>query len=254
MNKPEVYTVTLTFGDQGEHHPGMKKEGKMAPCGFSLEDLEKAADWFEEQGIKTTIFDLKPEHLSIKAESAYILVAWRGLTAICDPDALFQEQYSLKKDTKAFMYGRVVNKRARHNLVFGDRSQVADHTQKQGTVISFEDVPITKQLRAGLSGILGDKTLGLVAEGNYYYDRDCGIGLHGDRARRKVIGVRLGSSMRLCFIWYYRNKPVSDRMEIELGDSDIYFLSEKAVGTDWKSSSIYTLRHAAGFTDKYLPI
>lgn len=26
----------------------------------------------------------------------------------------------------------------------------------------------------------------------------------------------------------------------------MYVMSEKAVGTDWKRSSIYTLRHAAG--------
>jgi len=31
-----------------------------------------------------------------------------------------------------------------------------------------------------------------------------------------------------------------------LDDGDVYFMSEKAVGYDWKHSSIYSLRHAAG--------
>jgi DNA-directed RNA polymerase I, II, and III subunit RPABC2 len=34
-----------------------------------------------------------------------------------------------------------------------------------------------------------------------------------------------------------------------LDDGDMYFMSEKAVGTDWESSSKITLRHAAGGCD-----
>ena len=35
-------------------------------------------------------------------------------------------------------------------------------------------------------------------------------------------------------------------IELNLNHGDIYIMSEKAVGYDWKMSSIYTLRHAAG--------
>jgi hypothetical protein len=35
-------------------------------------------------------------------------------------------------------------------------------------------------------------------------------------------------------------------MELPLEDGDMYVMSEKAVGTDWKSSSLLTLRHATG--------
>ena len=34
-------------------------------------------------------------------------------------------------------------------------------------------------------------------------------------------------------------------------DGDMYIMEEKAVGNDWKKSSIFTLRHAAG-AEKYL--
>jgi 2-hydroxy-3-keto-5-methylthiopentenyl-1-phosphate phosphatase len=37
----------------------------------------------------------------------------------------------------------------------------------------------------------------------------------------------------------------------DLNDGDIYFMSQKAVGTDWKRKIIPTLRHAAG-AKKYL--
>ncbi len=43
---------------------------------------------------------------------------------------------------KAFMYGRVVNKHARHNLCFDDVSQKSDFENGKGSVINFEILPI----------------------------------------------------------------------------------------------------------------
>ena len=40
--------------------------------------------------------------------------------------------------------------------------------------------------------------------------------------------------------------PIGKRAEIMLEHGDMYVMSEKAVGTDWKNPSIPTLRHAAG--------
>jgi hypothetical protein len=43
-----------------------------------------------------------------------------------------------------------------------------------------------------------------------------------------------------------RGKPVGRRAIVELGDRDLYVMSEKAVGTDWKKKIVPTLRHATG--------
>jgi len=95
----------------------------------------------------------------------------------------------------------------------------------------------------------------LFAEGNYYYDiNKCGIGYHGDTERKIVIGIRLGASMPLCFKWFTKGEPInadSHKIQIILNDGDIYLMSEKAVGYDWKKKNKVTLRHAAG-CDKYL--
>jgi hypothetical protein len=56
--------------------------------------------------------------------------------------------------------------------------------------------------------------------------------------------------MPLCFAWYHRFQQVGDTYRYELNGGDIYMMSEKAVGHDWRKSSQYTLRHAAG-CDKY---
>ena len=94
----------------------------------------------------------------------------------------------------------------------------------------------------------GKKGENLKGEGNYYYSIDnCGIGFHGDTERRKVIAVRLGTnSTPLHYQWYKNNETVGEQIIINVDGGDMYIMSEKAVGTDWKKKSIYTLRHATG--------
>lgn len=95
--------------------------------------------------------------------------------------------------------------------------------------------------------ILGEIANDLVVEGNYYYDiKKCGIGYHGDSERSKVVGVRLGATIPICYQWYIRHKPVGENMRFDLNHGDLYIMSEKAVGNDWKRSTFHTLRHAAG--------
>jgi hypothetical protein len=83
-----------------------------------------------------------------------------------------------------------------------------------------------------------------------------GIGRHGDSERRKVVALRIGSSLPIHYQWYKDHTPIGSNMRIELNGGDMYVMSEKAVGTDWKESSKYTLRHATGcekFTRVQMP-
>ncbi len=160
---------------------------------------------------------------------------------------LFQEQAALNVDKKAFMYGRVVNKHARWNLCFDDIGHEPEYEHGKGRVVEYKTIPLTKYLKEALPRYFGTKAEGLKCEGNYYYDiTKCGIGFHGDSERRKVIGVRLGASLDLHFQWYVEGSPMGDRILIPLHGGDLYVLSEKAVGTDWKLKKIPTLRHATG--------
>ena len=152
------------------------------------------------------------------------------------------------------MYGRVVNKHARHNLCFGEAHQAPNYEEGMGTVYAFDEVPLLKKIRCGLGEISGEKGTNLQAEGNYYYDvKSCGIGWHGDSERLKVVGVRLGATIPLVYCWFYKNKnitPVINNRRLKLEHGDIYVMCQKATGDDWKKGNSYTLRHAAG-ADKY---
>ncbi len=239
-------TYTITFGDQAENHVGMQKLGALASSGFSKEDLTHFKEAYEAAGNVCKIVDL---HSAVEGTpEAYILIVRGGVP---EADALMAEQAALPKDTKALMYGRVVNKHARHNLCFADEAQEPDYTAGKGRIVAFETQPLLSAMRTALQELTGRP---LVGEGNYYYDvAKCGIGFHGDTERRIVIGARLGASMPLHYQWFKEGSPVGPRIELMLGHGDLYFMSAKAVGFDWKSRKPYTLRHAAG-AKKFLTI
>lgn len=131
-----------------------------------------------------------------------------------------------------------------------------DYENKKGTVIAYKNVPLLNKIRKQLSDFVGDKARHLICEGKRYFDlKKCGIGWHGDAERRKVIAFRLGKTMNLQYNWFCKSKSVGKTCILELNHGDMYIMSEKAVGTDWRSSNKYTLRHSAGVSgSKYLEL
>ena len=259
-------TFTLTFGDVAENHARMVKHGTMADRGFTREELIQVKRWCKSKGAVTRLIKLHnylPPNISPeikKANKAWVLIIKKGVNIILDDNNgannLYDEQNALQKDKKALMYGRVVSKHARHNLCFGDHAIAANYEVGQGTVVAFDSVPLTKRIRETLGTIIPTMNE-LQLEGNYYYDvTTCGIGWHGDSERFKVVGTRLGATIPLVYCWFHDSKPITPVInddDMRLDHGDMYIMSEKAVGTDWKKKNSYTLRHAAG-AKKYIEL
>lgn len=246
-------TFTITFGDQAENHAGMQIIGKLLPNGLSNERLLQIKQYFDLNDYETELINLN--NIGYK-DNVYVLIVKHGIEKLTKNEFtsndFFNEQDKLEKDTKALMYGRVVNKTARHNLCFGLVEQIPNYNEGKGRIVKFENVPILNKVRKSLCDIINLEYDSLMAEGNYYYDiKKCGIGYHGDTERRLVIGARLGASLPLQYQWFFKGKPVGDPIRLNLNHGDIYFMSEKAVGYDWKTRNQYTLRHAAG-AEKFL--
>jgi hypothetical protein len=175
-------TITLTFGDCAENHKGMQILGTKSEITYSYNDLEiMAAD-----------FGLEFVDLSYENHKACVVIA---RNYVKPRDELLQEMLELDWDKKYFdtRRNRVLNKLARWNLCFDDKSQEPNYEDKEGRIIAYEDVPILSELRKKI--IETFNVPNLVVEGNYYYDKNCGIGYHGDGERNMVIGVRLGDTM-----------------------------------------------------------
>lgn len=255
-------SFSLTFGDVAENHKGMQKIGQLSDSGFNLNDLNLIKNSFESKGCKCEIINLHwlldDEIIQIN-NPAYILIIKNAVNKLLDTEngkkLLFEEQDSLEKDTKAFMYGRVVNKHARHNLCFSEEHQEPIYEEGKGRVYAFNEVPLLNKITGKLGEYIGEKGFNLQAEGNYYYDiNKCGIGFHGDTERKKVVAIRLGATIPLCYTWFHNNEKISEIVNINnIEHGDMYIMSEKATGFDWKSKTKYTLRHAAG-CEKYIKI
>jgi alkylated DNA repair dioxygenase AlkB len=242
---------SVTFCDAAENGVGMEQIGNKRNTGFTKEELLGAKAEFEAKGCICELVELHQDFDEV--EEAYILIIRDGVKAFgVDKDDLINEQKTLEYDTKALMRGIVKNKRARHNICFSDYSQEPDYPAGKGRIINFKDVKFLNQIRKNLSSFIGANATNLQAEGNHYYDmKKCYIGYHGDAERRLVIAIRLGESHPLLFQWHHRGKKVGKKIRLNLDHGDMYIMSDKAVGTDWKRPSIYTLRHAAG-CEKYL--
>lgn len=244
-------TTTITFSECVENHAGMMKHGICAPEGLSKDHLKKIQQSVNGSCV-TELVDLDVDGKG----NASILIL-RALFSSLSPSVIV-EQSTLERDFRVFMRGSVKDKVARSNLCFSDHAQSADYEAKQGTVYSFADLPELSKVRFVVNNLMriaiGENKeaasfLPLKAEGNYYNGEQY-IGYHGDSERRFVVGCRFGATMPLCFRWFMRNKTVGPEQRILLNDGDVYIMSDKATGHDWKCSSRLTLRHCAGHSER----
>lgn len=255
-------TISLTFGDWGENHVGMEKVGELVNegGGFSIDDLTHYKSILEGIGCECTIYNLKDNLISVDhhtlttIDDTYVLVVRDGLKNILEINNsslndLYSEMNSFEWDRKYFDTRRqkVLNKHARANVCFGDESVEPDYENKKGRVVGYDSVQSLRFVKENLYTMLGEKCDNLICEGNRYFDlKKCGIGYHEDAERRKVVAFRLGESMNLHFNWFYNSISQGETLKLRLNNGDMYMMSEKAVGNDWKKRSLYTLRHSAG--------
>lgn len=249
--------MTMTFSECVENQIVMEQIGDKCDSGFSYEDLLLAKKHFEKMGCECELRclnDLIDEDESVK--KAYVLVIRNGVNKIYENEKcekkredLYNELKELKWDDKYWdtRRSRVLNKNARVNMCVSSFSQEADYEAKKGTVYNFKDLNLLNIIRKNLNN-MGEAFQNMNAEGNWYYNLvNCGIGFHGDVERKKVLGVRLGmKSMNLCFKWFQKSKSFGNMFEVVLNPGDMYIMSDKAVGCDWKKRSKKSLRHCCG--------
>merc|ERR1712136_406820 len=96
------------------------------------------------------------------------------------------------------------------------------------------------------AGRLGPEVQGLNAEGNLYFEDASGIGFHGGGERKIVVCVSLGSPSVLRYHWRLPNSSehTFEPVDITVHHGDIYIMSEKAMGFDWRSRSRVRVVHA----------
>jgi hypothetical protein len=273
--------VTYTWCECGENHHGNQQIGQIADPGqgFMRADLVAAKTFAEENyNCDTEMFNLKKvglindagEPLIIKnkineivdVNSAHFLIIRGFIPAILNKykfsmNDLMKEVMGQKWDNKYWDTRRqkVLNKHARENNVVSGKAQTANYAEGKGTIHAFENMTIMDILKKEFMKI-GEKFNFACAEGNKYMDggkKKNGIGWHGDSERRRVLSMRLGlnPSMPFYYRWKYKHKEIGQIMKWDINAGDVMVMSEWAVGTEWKKSSLVTLVHATG-ANKYV--
>ena len=244
----------LTLGEQSEIHVGCPIYGNgLAKQGFTVDELKEIAKQFESASRLVILSDLLPENLRPSNESAVLHIKG-GIDALMGKvghaDAMLSEQKATKYDEWYFDRRRQkkLHKVARHNAVFGDAHVSPSEDYEQSTIIGYGEVPLFAAFRAQLPKALGEKANALQSEGNHYYNDKAGIGFHGDSERKIVVCASLGSPTTLRFYW---RAPGSSDVGSKVTDftvehGDVYIMSEKATGHDWRLRSRHRLVHGAG--------
>lgn len=244
----------ITFGEVALLHVGGAEYGAVRDEGFTVDELRAIHEALPDESEIVMVSDALPADLRDANEAAVLVIRGGAEYLGVDPDKLLSEQDRIAYDQKYWDARRrkTLNKQARYNTVFGDQGQAHSDDYKTPTIQAFTSVPLLSEVRDSLSEVLGDKASGLNAEGNYYYQPSSGIGFHGDAERKIVICLSLGGASTLRYHWRLpgSSEHTMDSVDLEVGHGDIYVMSEKATGHDWRKRSNVRVVHAAG-SNKY---
>ena len=281
--------MSLTCAPGGENHAGMEIIGRMPVKGegFKATDMEGLGPYFQNLGFDSSVLNLnnlsgQNTIMGLGSDDQARVLLLRRWVQVMFEDTTVQDIYKeLIADTWDAEYldknkyrieivdgvetkvrGKRMNKRARTNLCYvADREQEPDVWKGKGRIVDLKKKTalnlavdrLRSMIEAGLIEI-GSKTKVEinVVEGNRYYNlKTTGIGFHGDTERVVVICISIGcDNYPMRWQWFKDGMPLGNPIDITLNCGDVYIMSEKAVGADWKLRSIYTLRHAAG-ANKY---
>jgi hypothetical protein len=244
-------TISIVIGDHPLQNTSKNEWvvpiSKDSPPGLSrnecLQIYEKFKGIFNTQFIDLSLPD------KTETKEACIVLFTGDLTSLlgADLNKLYEEHVVLDFDKKKKMYGRVVNKITRYNLCYGPESQEPNYEEGKPRVVSYDQVPILKNVLDVLPTTFGDKFKNLNSESILYFDTEkCGLGFHGDSERKRVNVIRLGSPFTLHFQWYQSGKKIGEQISFILPGNCFYIMSEKATGQDWKKYGRLTIRHATG--------
>lgn len=244
------HRYAITFGEVSILHVGGKQYGNgIKSSGFSISKLKSIKEKIGKFAEIIWISDKLPANL-VNDNEACVLVIRQNEDFISKKyaDELLNEQCNIDYDSQYWDNRRqkTLTKRARLNIVFGENE--IDHSEdyKQCTVKSFNNIPRLQKFKSSLPTIFGSDAENLSAEGNHYHHDKSYIGFHGDTERKIVICLSLGKTSTIRFSWRmpYSSEHSVEPTDIKINHGDIYIMSEKATGFDWKKRSKVRVVHS----------
>lgn len=256
MNFTEKSRITITWGEVAIVAINMGELGKKAENGFVHQELRVFGDNAVREGFSGELYyinQILSEPFFSESKPAAVLVIRNGINWLLrkagyTANDMLSEQLKLVPDKKYFekRAKKVLNLRARDKCRFGDEDEKPNYEENIGTTYDIKKLPVMNAMRHALETKFGEKAHLLNAEGNYYEDitKENGINPHCDNERKIVIANSLGASTILSYQYFFKKKPVSERLDLQINGGDLYIMCENARGV--KSRTMPVLKHSAG--------
>lgn len=157
---------------------------------------------------------------------------------------LYQTLLAIDWDKKILLRNKVVNRVGKYAISIDDTGKEPNYEENKYRVIAYDDVEEVRDLKDNLSKIFKQDRLSCKGEYNYNHEK---LKLKYQGAKvNNMMCIHLGDPIQMSFKWYFANKPASDSMEFTLNHGDLYIMSEKATGHDYKLKKNPILKH--GYT------
>lgn len=257
-------TVNLVISESG-HNYGVHLKNDTTDNGYTLDDLMGICRTYSQEpyNARFSLYMLHEYATDVPSgcpdvDEAYVLV-WRNYLNRQDATDLYKEQVALPWDTKYYDWKRnkVLHQHSRKNLRFGEDEQKPEYENGKETIIPFRSVPCLQTLRNRINKTFDRGIYDMNIQSHRFYDPEyTGIGWHGNEGMCKQIGLCLGINTTMKFRWWYDWHSFGKTVEIPLQNGDLYIVSKKAVGSDWRKRKIATLRNSIGsekFTKVKMP-
>ena len=269
---PVVSTVSFSDSASDGHDYGEGEYGRRVEGGIPCESLRRAARrWARDHDMTVDVYELSaqsnhrmtPEELraitkktdGVLPEATVLVIRdWGTLTDGRSPartsDALAELHYDTTKPGKA--RGSLVNSHARHSTrLMPGVDHVATEEDRRKGIASINDLNKLPDVQTMLRFLESEFAVALpvVRTWRYFDPASCGIGWHGDTERDINVIIRYGVAPHtrpLNCQWYFDCCPVGAGMKLPMLEGQVMVMSRKALGTDYPTRLIPTVRHAVG--------
>lgn len=187
---------------------------------------------------KSSIIDLNKILLQFdnrRTEIATILVIPNYVT-----NDLYQTLLSIDWDKKVLLRNKVVNRVGKYVISINNEAQEPNYEQGQYRVVSYNELEDLKVVKNNLEKIAKHH---LLCRGDYNYNHEkLKLKYQGGKVNNMMC-IHLGDPIQLSYKWFFSNKPVSESTGFTLNHGDLYIMSEKATGHDYKLKKNPILKH-----------
>lgn len=116
----------------------------------------------------------------------------------------------------------------------------------------FKEFDASKKMSSELMKFTKNKISSLfgISELNYKLENCIKSSYKGTLNKKIIIGLYIGESLFFYFSWFKDDKPIGKTCRFKLNHGDIYILTDKSLGCDFRKKNIPILKHCIGCPEK----